>query len=358
MNLDLEKKYETLNLTKAEPKLFDTLQNKRLQIENSISEENLNFIEKKFLPQIFEFNSIGFTMKDFLLIKNDKFYYSSKEFKSVHKKTLIKLLKEMGFDAYFYIDYDFKNLFCEYLSVSWSNLLKSVDCSEIIKKIKKEHNSFNTSRYSLVKKDVDEILIPQIQKLNNSNITELTKCSDISNTSIFDKLIVLEILKKEGIFARIDKLDNFNLSIYWDKTIEEYSKTEPITDAKYFEKTLISYYNDPQFAKLINLLQSESVRKFREVLFQDITIVDKNSTLIGKTKNRNNNKLSKSISNDTYIKETNSDINNKISQDSNIKDTSTLALSFVENVCVILCIIGLTLLCMLFVDLFVKRFLG
>lgn len=237
-SLDLKKK-ELLNLKKSSLSTYDKLKSRRIEKEKEISTDIVRFVEEVIIPQVLEYNSIGFTKKEFLCVDSlGKFAYSNYHSDILeHKSTISKALIQNGFDVTFEYLFDFLNrgniriLFI----VDWSKILfnkENTDISEVEKKIKEQHNGFNTHRYSLIEKFVNENILKEIQLKNEENIVSIDYKGNNDLHSVFDKLIVIEILKKHGIYAKLN--DDFHrLTIKWEKPLDEYYKESCTYDAKY-----------------------------------------------------------------------------------------------------------------------------
>ena len=197
------------------------------------------FTEEVIIPQVLEYNSIGFTKKEFLYIDNlGNFTYSNYGSNIWKDKTAIaKALTQNGFDVTFEYLCDFwdNSNIRTFLIVDWSKILsnkENIEYKELAEKIKIQHNSFNTYRYSLIEKFVNEEILKVIQLKNEENIVLMDYKGNDRLNDVFDKLIAIQILKEHGIYAKLND-DFYKLTIKWEKPLDWYYKDDCVYNAKY-----------------------------------------------------------------------------------------------------------------------------
>lgn len=249
-NLDLNKKC-LLDLKKAELLTYDKLRLRRDEMINEIRSEVICFVDNIVIPQVLEYNAIGFSKKEFLY-KRDSEYYCYGGYNSViwnNKNIFAEVLSEKGFDVVFEDLYDFweRSSIDSILIVDWNiELTKPLNNNSLLERLRSEHNNLKSCRCSIIEDEINDKILSDIKLKNERGELSFEYNRYLETEDILDKIIIIEILKKHGIYAKLDK--NFeNIIVKWEKPLNDYYSEDGVFNAYKYQVMLDRMYYSSEY---------------------------------------------------------------------------------------------------------------
>lgn len=230
--LFLEKE-NTLNLKKRPQSMYDKLNEDYKSQLKTIKKEHHEFVDNVIIPQIKLFNSIGFYAKGF------HYNYVESSIKSFEFDILSDYLEDLGLKCILKELYDISQF---YIYIDWrdsvintSKQVNSKTLTTLTSYLKNHYSDFNNIIYDKLEKFAHEYIFPKMLE-NNTGSRTLKVNLPRNYSSIFHMITLLEILKKNDIYAEPELLNLNSLNLDWSKPYTEFSKNIDfdVYDAKFF----------------------------------------------------------------------------------------------------------------------------